>query len=223
MINGLRLKQVRELLGLTQSELALKLSVAQPTVAYLEGGYLQPSQELLLNICECTGFPQSFFEQAEVIEFPYGSLLYRSRTAIDASEKTRASRYGQFMFEVAEKLSQKLRSRRFTFPKGRVDATTAARVARSAARSAPSGLPCRDCGSPSSPASHTALAAARQLPACDSSAILSMRMIAPLTTVSYRIGRRRTRTWIGFPRRLMASSSISWYGSSPWIRAFAGP
>src|SRR2546427_11944129 len=103
MNNCLRLKQVRELLGLTQSELALKLSVAQPTLAYLEGGYLQPSQELLLNICECTGFPQSFFEQAEVTELPYASSLYGSRTAIEASQKTRASRHGQVMFESAEK------------------------------------------------------------------------------------------------------------------------
>jgi Zn-dependent peptidase ImmA (M78 family)/DNA-binding XRE family transcriptional regulator len=131
MMNGLRLKQVRELLGLTQNELALQLDVAQATVAYLEGGYLQPSQELLSNICECTGFPQSFFEQVEITEFPYGSLLYRSRSTVDASEKTRASRYGQFMFEVAEKLSRKFKPRYFTFSKGRIDAITAARIARS--------------------------------------------------------------------------------------------
>src|SRR5450631_4776807 len=131
MINGLRLKQVRELLGLTQSELALKLSVNQSTVAYLEGGYLQPSEELFLNICSCTGFPRSFFERMDVIEFPYGSLLYRSRTSVDAAEKTSANRYGQFMFEVAENLSRKLKYRHFTFPKGRIDPITAARVTRS--------------------------------------------------------------------------------------------
>src|ERR1700730_12558326 len=111
MINGLRLKQVREFLGLTQNELALKLDVSQSTVAYLEGGYLQPSDDLLQNICERTGFPQSFFEQVEVTEFPYGSLLYRSRTSVDASERSRVNRYGQFMFEVAEQLSSKLNYR----------------------------------------------------------------------------------------------------------------
>jgi Zn-dependent peptidase ImmA (M78 family)/transcriptional regulator with XRE-family HTH domain len=131
MINGLRLKQVRELLGLTQNELALKLSVNQSTVAYLEGGYLQPSEELLSDICTCTGFPRTFFERVEVIEFPYGSLLYRSRTSVDAAEKTRANRYGQFMFEVAEKLARKLKYHHFTFPKGRIDPLTAARVTRS--------------------------------------------------------------------------------------------
>ena len=131
MMNGLRLKQVRELLGLTQNELALKLSVAQATIAYLEAGYQQPTQELLSKICESTGFPQSFFEQIENIEFPFGSLLYRSRAVIDASEKTRVSRYGQFMFEVAEQLSKKLSPRHFTFPKGRVDANTAANIVRS--------------------------------------------------------------------------------------------
>ncbi len=131
MINGLRLKQVRELLGLTQGELALELAITQSAVAYLEGGYLQPSQESLLSICKYTGFPQSFFEDIEVTAFPYGSLLYRSRKSVDASEKTKANRYGQFMFEVAEKLSQKLRSHQFTLPKGRIDAITAARITRS--------------------------------------------------------------------------------------------
>ncbi len=131
MINGLRLKQVRELLGLTQEELALKLSIHQSTIAYIEGGYLQPSQELLVSICECIGFPQAFFEQVEMIEFPYGSLLYRSRTSVDASEKTRANRYGQFMFEVAEKLSRKLKYQHFNLPKGRIDPVTAARITRS--------------------------------------------------------------------------------------------
>lgn len=131
MMNGLRLKQVREFLGLTQNELALKLGVNQSSVAYLEGGYLQPSEDMLRNICECTSFPQAFFEQAEVTEFPQGSLLYRSRNSIEASERSQVSRYGQFMFEVADKLSSKLKYPQFKLPKGGVDAITAARVTRS--------------------------------------------------------------------------------------------
>lgn len=131
MMNGLRLKQVREFLGLSQDELAQQLPVTQATVAYLEAGYQQPSQELLSKICEATDFPQSFFEQIEIIEFPYGSLLYRSRAVIDASEKTSANRYGQFMFEVAEKLSQQISPRHFPFPKGRIDGNTAASLVRS--------------------------------------------------------------------------------------------
>jgi Zn-dependent peptidase ImmA (M78 family) len=71
----------------------------------------------------------------DVSEFPYGSLLYRSRTSIDASEKTQANRYGQLMFEIAEKLSKrlsrKLKHPPLSFPKGRVDAITSAHIARS--------------------------------------------------------------------------------------------
>ena len=131
MMNGLRLKQVREFLGLSQVELAQQLSVTQATIAYLEAGYQQPSEELLSKISKVTDFPQAFFEQTEIIEFPYGSLLYRSRAVIDASEKARANRYGQFMFEVAEQLSQKISPRHFPFPKGRVDGNTAANIVRS--------------------------------------------------------------------------------------------
>ncbi len=135
MINGLRLKQAREILGLTQSELAEQLNVSQSTIAYIEGGYLQPAEELLQKICEVTLFPQSFFEQMEVTEFPYGSLLYRSRTSVDASEKIQANRYGQLMFDVTEKLSKRL-SRKLKYsplslPKGRVDAIASAGIARS--------------------------------------------------------------------------------------------
>jgi Zn-dependent peptidase ImmA (M78 family)/DNA-binding XRE family transcriptional regulator len=133
MMNGLRLKQVREFLGLTQSELALKLEINQSTIAYLEGGYLQPSDDLLCGISECTGFPQLYFEQVEVTEFPQGSLLYRSRNAIDASERAQVNRYGQFMFEVAEKLSGKLRYPQFKLSKsGGIDVVTAAAITRSA-------------------------------------------------------------------------------------------
>src|SRR5437588_9274476 len=131
MMNGLRLKQVREFLGLTQTELALKLNVSQSTVAYLEGGYLQPSEELLLTVCKCTGFPQEFFEQMEVTEFPLGSLLYRSKKDMDASERARVNRHGLFMFELAEKLASRLKYPQFNLPKGGMDAVTAARIVRS--------------------------------------------------------------------------------------------
>src|SRR6266566_3399884 len=131
MINGLKLKQVREILGLTQGELAEELNVSQSTIAYIEGGYLQPAEELLQKICDVTLFPRSFFERIEVTDFPYGSLLYRSRASLDASEKTQANRYGQLMFEIAEKLSRRLNSPQFSLPKGKVDAITRAGITRS--------------------------------------------------------------------------------------------
>lgn len=131
MINGLKLKQVREILGLTQGELAEELNVSQSTIAYIEGGYLQPAEELLQKICNVTLFPQPFFERMEVTEFPYGSLLYRSRASLDSSEKTQANRYGQLMFEIADQLSRRLESPHFSLPKGKVDAITCAGITRS--------------------------------------------------------------------------------------------
>lgn len=132
MINGLRVKQVREFLGLTQQEVALRLSVSQSTVAYIEGGYLQPEDALLQNICEQTGFPRAFFEDIEVTEFPQGSLLFRSRTAVDAKEKNQAIGYGHFLFKVAEKMAAQLDYPQFRLPKGRLDAELAANITRSA-------------------------------------------------------------------------------------------
>ena len=108
MINGLRLRQVRELKGFTQSQLAEVINVNQSTIAYIEGGFSQPSEDLLERICKETGFPAQFFARMEVTDFPLGSLLYRSRTRLDAIDKAKANRYGQFMFEVAEHLSNRL-------------------------------------------------------------------------------------------------------------------
>jgi Zn-dependent peptidase ImmA (M78 family)/DNA-binding XRE family transcriptional regulator len=131
MINGLRLKQVRELQGLTQSQLALDLDVNQSTVAYIEGGFSQPSEALLIRICEQTEFPREFFERMEVIDFPLGSLLYRSRTTLDSIDKAKANRYGQFMFEIAEHLSTRLKIRHFHHSRAKTDPIMAARLTRS--------------------------------------------------------------------------------------------
>src|SRR5690349_7852977 len=107
MINGLRLRQIRELKGLTQTQLAERLNVNQSSIAYIEGGFSQPSEDLLGRICQETGFPPHFFERMEVTDFPLGSLLYRSRSTLDAVDKAKANRYGQFMFEMAEHLSKR--------------------------------------------------------------------------------------------------------------------
>ena len=131
MINGLRLKQVRELKGLTQSQLALDLGVNQSTVAYIEGGFSQPSEALLTRICEQTEFPREFFERMEVIDFPLGSLLYRSRTTLDAIDKAKANRYGQFIFEIVEHLSTHLKIKHFHHSRAKTDPIMAARFTRS--------------------------------------------------------------------------------------------
>jgi len=52
---GSRIKQLREKLGLSQSELAHRAGVAQSTLSYLESGIKSPSIDTLLQICDALG------------------------------------------------------------------------------------------------------------------------------------------------------------------------
>lgn len=47
MINGYRVRQGRELLRLTQAELANSVGTVQSTIAQIESGRLQPSETLI--------------------------------------------------------------------------------------------------------------------------------------------------------------------------------
>lgn len=101
MIYGERVKQARELRGITQTDLAKVLSVTQPYIAQVEGNLMQPSDEKLMAIALVTGFPLAFFRQQPPPDFPIGSLLYRARASATAAEKTRARRFGQLTYELA--------------------------------------------------------------------------------------------------------------------------
>ncbi len=82
-INGDRVKQAREIKGLTQEELGIRIGKSQSTIAHLERNskqlLLQPSEGVIEAIAFETGFPVGFFYQESGPEFPLGSLLYRSR------------------------------------------------------------------------------------------------------------------------------------------------
>jgi transcriptional regulator with XRE-family HTH domain len=81
-VNGDRIRQAREIRGYTQQELAERIGVTQPTIAYLERTLSQqlfdPSDETLQAVALQTGFPWKFLPQASGPDFPLGSLLYRT-------------------------------------------------------------------------------------------------------------------------------------------------
>lgn len=109
MIYGEKVKQARELRGLTQKELAERVGLSQPTIASVESGTLALSDEKLAAIALQTAFPVSFFKESAPIDFPQGSLLFRSRASLTAHERVQGYRYAQTMFEFAVQLSQKIR------------------------------------------------------------------------------------------------------------------
>lgn len=111
MINGDRIRQARELAGLTQAELAENIGTTQPIIAQYESGRLSPPEEILVALGESLGFPITFFSREDPPEFPLGSLLFRSHVAIAAAEKGKAYRLGQLEFEITSHLVKRVRSK----------------------------------------------------------------------------------------------------------------
>lgn len=109
-VNGERVKQARELIGLTQSDLARKIGVTQPMVAHIEGGFKQPSEEVLYEIARVTGLPPAFFLKGAVPDLPAGWVLYRARAGASRKKLQRTHRQAQVILELALELSKRVKT-----------------------------------------------------------------------------------------------------------------
>ncbi|ADI02550.1 MAG TPA: ImmA/IrrE family metallo-endopeptidase [Syntrophothermus lipocalidus] len=131
-VNGERVKQARELIGLSQTEFARRLNITQPAVALIEAGRFTPSEELLNQIAFQTGFPVSFFFKEIRIDFPMGSLLFRSKMQASVKEKTKVYRSAQLIYELTDTFLARVRGLPVRISKLDVDPAEAARLTRSA-------------------------------------------------------------------------------------------
>ncbi len=104
MIYGERLKQVRELNGWTQTEVAGALAVTQPFVAQIENGWSKPPDDYIQSFVFRTGFPLRFFEIPPETDFPLGSLLFRARAAMTEREQKVVHRHAQMAYELLRRM-----------------------------------------------------------------------------------------------------------------------
>lgn len=137
MIYGERIKQARELNGLTQKELAALIGCKQSAIAHFETNRSQPSAETLNDIGKVTGFLSSFFQRELQVDFSFGTLAYRSRRSVTKREEAQAYQYAFTMYEQAKALAPK-----FNLPPSRIPRITerpelSARVTRAALGIAP--------------------------------------------------------------------------------------
>jgi Zn-dependent peptidase ImmA (M78 family)/DNA-binding XRE family transcriptional regulator len=131
MINNERMRQVRELRGLTQTELAHLVGVNQSAIAAFDAGRKQPSQSLLEAISLQLGFPPLYFRQPNGPDFPLGSLLFRAPQSMTAKESMAAHRRGEVVFEIMQKLIPRVKYPAFRLPRLAADPISAARSTRS--------------------------------------------------------------------------------------------
>lgn len=132
MVYGERIRQARELRGLTQTELAKRLKVNQSAIAHVESG-MYGADELISAIAFQTGFPPSFFEDPYLEDFPLGSLQFRAHASMTRRDRLQAYRYAQTLFGLFRRMSHRVSRPELRLP--RLDATdplSAARLTRSA-------------------------------------------------------------------------------------------
>lgn len=133
MIFGERVKQARELKGLTQSELADKLKVTQSFVAQIEGGRANPPEEFMSKLVFEVGFPPSFFEQPPNDDFPIGSLLFRAHTSMTDREQREIYRWAQTVYDLYRRMTavKQVREVPLHVPRSQQPPALAAALARS--------------------------------------------------------------------------------------------
>jgi Zn-dependent peptidase ImmA (M78 family)/transcriptional regulator with XRE-family HTH domain len=118
MIFGSRVKEARDLRGLTQTQLAEIVGVSHSAIALIESGKTQePRHELIEGIAGATGFPLSFFEDDDETEFPAGSLLFRARSDMLMREEAEARAWGGMVFRRVNRLAQRMRIPPVTLPR----------------------------------------------------------------------------------------------------------
>lgn len=108
MIYGERIKQARELRGLTQKELATKLKITQGRIAQIEGEFRDLADSLLAEIAYHTTLPISYFSQPVENQLSAGSLLFRARTSISKKAVTKSLRDAEHVFSLGVSLSKNL-------------------------------------------------------------------------------------------------------------------
>jgi Zn-dependent peptidase ImmA (M78 family)/transcriptional regulator with XRE-family HTH domain len=108
MIHGERVRQAREFRGLTQTQLGSRVGIEQSSVALIESGQRQPSQEVLEGIALQTGFPPAFFRLGPPPQFSVGSLLFRSQRSTAAWQRNQAQRYGEIVYESSLRMAARV-------------------------------------------------------------------------------------------------------------------
>jgi transcriptional regulator with XRE-family HTH domain len=100
-----RLRQARELRGLTQTALARQVGVHPSAIAQLETGRIQPSLEVLDALSRAMGFPLAFFRRPSGPALPLGSLRFRARAAMTARQRRQAWGYAQILYGLMASLA----------------------------------------------------------------------------------------------------------------------
>lgn len=104
MIFPERIRQVRELRRLTQTDVAEHLQVTQGLIAQIERGRTKAPDRVVEAFALLTGFPIAYFQRPLSEDFPLGSLLFRSHAGVSSQERNEIYRYAQVAFDMVRRM-----------------------------------------------------------------------------------------------------------------------
>lgn len=109
MFLGERIRQAREIRGLTQEELAQKLGRSKALVAQIEAGFKLPTEEFVEFVADATDFPITFFNEPPHPEFAIAEILLRAQRTVKRREILSTVRYAEHVYAIYAALAAKLR------------------------------------------------------------------------------------------------------------------
>ena len=110
MFLGERIRQAREIRGMTQEELAEKLGRSKALVAQMEAGFKLPTDEFIESVAEATAFPLTFFNEPPHTEFAMAEILLRAQRSVKRREMLSTVRYAEHIYAIYSTLVSCLKS-----------------------------------------------------------------------------------------------------------------
>ncbi len=107
MTSAERIRQAREISGLTQQELAERVGLNQSNIARLEQGFIEPVDAIVAGIAIATGFPVDFFRVDPRVNISAGSLLYRKRVKLKSSHRATLRQTARLLLELHSAMAER--------------------------------------------------------------------------------------------------------------------
>jgi len=112
--SGKRVRQVRELMGMTQTAFAAKVGVSQGAIAQVEGAFKNASADLIQRIAmQSRRFRVAFFYNDPPIELSADSVMFRAKASMTRTDENEARRYTEVVCELAAVLLRRIKPLQF--------------------------------------------------------------------------------------------------------------
>src|SRR5262249_57092646 len=102
---GERIRAARQMLGISQTELAEAVGVGQSMISQVENGSRTATEDLLAAVARTTGTPRAFFD-AMPPDLPTGTLRFRKLASARAGDTRRAKVLFDEAYRVVAQLMQ---------------------------------------------------------------------------------------------------------------------